>query len=93
MRVNDQSVPQLVRHARLRHDKVRDRWVLMSPEQVLMPDDTAVAILQKLDGTRTVTDVVTALATEYDAPADMVRADTLAFLQQLADLHLLQKAE
>ncbi len=93
MRVDDQWVLQLVRHARLRHDKVRDRWVLMSPEQVLMPDDTAVAILQKLDGRRTVAEIAAALAVEYNAPIDLLQADTLAFLQQLADLHLLQKIE
>ena len=36
----------LARYARLHFDKARDRWVLLVPERVMVPDETAVEILQ-----------------------------------------------
>ena len=36
------SVPRLARGVRLRFDRVRDAWLLLAPERVLMPDEAAV---------------------------------------------------
>ena len=42
-------------------------------------------MLKLCDGKRTVEDIVEALAKEYSAPADVIRADVLDLLQGLAD--------
>jgi pyrroloquinoline quinone biosynthesis protein D len=57
----------------------------LAPERVLTPDETAVAVLKLCDGQRTVEDIVQALAKEYSAPADVIRADVIELLQGLAD--------
>ena len=72
-------------YLKLRHDAGRDRWILLAPERVLTPDQTAVAVLKLCDGKRSVDDIVAALATEYSAPADVIRVDVLDLLQGLAD--------
>lgn len=76
--------PHLPAYLKLRHDAGRGRWILLAPERVLTPDDTAVSVLKLCDG-RTVEDIVEALAKEYSAPADVIRADVLDLLQGLAD--------
>jgi pyrroloquinoline quinone biosynthesis protein D len=57
----------------------------LAPERVLTPDQTAVAVLKLCDGNRTVDEIVTVLAEEYSAPAEVIRADVLDLLQGLAD--------
>jgi len=77
--------PQLPAYLKLRHDAGRGRWILLAPERVLTPDETAVAVLKLCDGQRTVEDIVQALAKEYSAPAEVIRTDVLELLQGLAD--------
>lgn len=72
-------------YLKLRHDPGRGRWILLAPERVLTPDDTAVAVLKLCGSQRTVEEIVEALAKEYSAPADVIRADVLDLLQGLAD--------
>jgi pyrroloquinoline quinone biosynthesis protein D len=75
----------LPRHVKLKHDKVRDRWILLAPERVLDPDETALEIVRLLDGTRTVEGIVQTLAEKYAAPRDLIFGDVVALLQDLAD--------
>jgi pyrroloquinoline quinone biosynthesis protein D len=72
-------------YLKLRHDTGRGRWVLLAPERILSPDQTAVAVLQLCDGQRTVEEIAAKLAEEYSAPADVIEADVLELLQDLAD--------
>jgi pyrroloquinoline quinone biosynthesis protein D len=77
--------PHLPAYLKLRHDAGRGRWILLAPERVLTPDDTAVAVLKLCDGKRTVEEIVETLAKEYSAPVDVIRADVVDLLQGLAD--------
>lgn len=79
------SRPILPRHVKLRFDKARDRWVILAPERVLVPDDISVEVLQLCDGVRTVADIVAVLAEKYAADPDLIQTDCLALLQDLAD--------
>lgn len=79
------SRPVLQRHVKLRFDKTRDRWVILAPERVLVPDDISVEVLQLCDGQRSLTDIVAILAAKYAADIDLIQADCLALLQDLAD--------
>ncbi len=83
--VEPESRVALPRHVKLRHDTVRDRWLLLAPERVLDPDDTALEVVRLLDGKRSVDDVVAELAVKYSAPAEVIRGDVVAMLQDLAD--------
>ena len=93
MTLDETSAPALPRHVKLRHDAARDRWVLLAPERMLVPDETAVLVLQRLDGATTVGDVADALAAEYDAPRDVILRDVLALLRDLAAKRLLTVAD
>ncbi|WP_210530491.1 pyrroloquinoline quinone biosynthesis peptide chaperone PqqD [Rubellimicrobium arenae] len=88
-----ESVPRLPRHVKLRHDKARDRWLILVPERVLVPDDTAVAVLSRVDGARSVRDIATDLAQTYHAAVDVILADSIALLQDLADKGFLAVTE
>ena len=85
--------PVLPRHARLKFDETRQRWVILAPERVLAPDDIAVEILQLCDGARSVSDVVEVLAAKYAADRTEIGADVIAMLQDLADNGFLAEAK
>ncbi len=78
-------VPKLAAFARLQHDISRDRWVLQGPERVLALDETSKDILDRCTGQATVEAIIETLATEYDAPRDVIEPDVLAVLEQLAE--------
>jgi pyrroloquinoline quinone biosynthesis protein D len=83
--VDRETRPYLPPYLKLRHDAGRDRWVLLAPERILTPDQTAVAVLKLCDGKRTVEEIAAALAKEYSAPVDIIQTDVLELLQGLAD--------
>lgn len=85
LRVSEASRPALPRHARLSRDETRQRWVILVPERVLLPDDTAIEILHLADGEATVRAIVDQLADKYRADRAVIAADVVAMLQDLAD--------
>jgi len=90
--VSEASRPVLPRHAKLRFDETRQRWVILAPERVLAPDETAVEILQLCDGTRSVAQMIDQLAAKYTAERAAIGADVIAMLQDLADKGFLTEA-
>jgi pyrroloquinoline quinone biosynthesis protein D len=76
-------------HVRFRFDKVRERWVVLAPEKLLLPDESAVEILKQVDGARTVDAIVGDLAARFDAPREVIATDVTALLQDLADKGIL----
>jgi len=83
----------LPRHIKLRHDPGRGRWIILAPERVFNPDETAVEVLKRLDGQRSVSEIAEALSQDYQAPLDVVTNDILAMLQDLADKGVLTQAQ
>jgi pyrroloquinoline quinone biosynthesis protein D len=83
-RLTGESVPRLAAGVRLKDDRARGRRVLLAPERVLVPDETALEVLDRLDGTRSVSQLSIELAAAYDAPAETIEADALALLNDLA---------
>jgi len=84
MTVEGATVLRLARGMRLREDAARNRWVVMGPERLFVPDEIALEILRLLDGTRSVDAIVSDLAARYDAPRAAIETDVLALLQDLA---------
>ena len=83
--IGEASRPALPRHIKMRHDAGRGRWILLAPERVFEPDDTAVAVLKLCNGERSVGDIAAVLSHEYQAPLDVITSDVVRMLQDLAD--------
>jgi pyrroloquinoline quinone biosynthesis protein D len=79
------AVPAFNRGFRLRHDSVRDTWVMLAPERLFQLDGPAVEMLKLVDGARTVPEIVDALAIQFNAPRNVIAGDVEAMLQDLAD--------
>ena len=79
------SRPKLARHIKLKHDGVRQQWMLLAPEKILTPSETALEVLQLSDGVRTVQAIAEELARTYAALPDAILADIWPMLQDLAD--------
>ena len=84
--VSEASRPVLPRHARLKFDETRQRWV------ILAPDEAAVEVLQLCDGSRSVEAMIDQLAEKYAAERDAIATDVIAMLQDLADKGFLTEA-
>ncbi len=72
-------------HVKFRFDKARDRWVVLAPERLLLPDEQAVEILKLIDGARNVDGMIDELAARFDAPRHVIADDVSALLQDLTD--------
>ncbi len=83
--IDRQSRPRLAAHVRLTLDRRRDRWVVLAPERMLVPDEIALDILRRCTGETAVDDMISALAKDYDAPRDDIAADVLGLLGDLSE--------
>ncbi len=85
VQITVQTVPRLPRHAKLRHDKQRDRWLVVAPERLFVPDEIALEIIRRCDGVATVGAIADELAAKYEAPREVILKDVSDMLQDLAD--------
>ena len=77
------AVPSFNQGYRLRHDAVRGVTVVLAPERLITLNDPGVAVLQLVDGTRSILEIAAALAARFEAPVDVVEADVRALLRDL----------
>ncbi len=84
-RLDESSLPSLPRHVKLRFDERRDRWVLLAPERLYVPNPSALEILKRCTGVDSVATIADDLAETYSAPRERVVADVTELLQDLAD--------
>jgi pyrroloquinoline quinone biosynthesis protein D len=86
LEVSATSVLRLAPHIVFRFDDTRQRWIMMAPERLMLPDEQAVEILQLVDGKTGVGAIIDALATRYtQAPRELIATDVTAMLQDLVD--------
>jgi len=78
---------KLAKKARLRFDRHAGRWMIMYPERGLALNESGAAIAQKLDGTRTLDQIVAELVAEHGAS----EADIHAFIADLEKKGLVEK--
>ena len=90
--ISAESRPRLAAKARLRFDRKSSRYMLLYPERGLVLNPTAVDVLQRLDGVRTVGSIVEELAQQYGHERPTVEQEVLSFLQTMADRGLVQAA-
>lgn len=77
--------PRLAPHVRLRFDQRRQRWTVMAPERLLLPDEPALEVLRRCTGDASLAEIAADLAREFDAPVDEIARDVAALLQDLGD--------
>jgi coenzyme PQQ biosynthesis protein C/coenzyme PQQ biosynthesis protein PqqD len=85
------DVPRLPRGVRLRHDAVRNQHVLLAPERTFDLDANAVAVLEYVDGARSVRDIAGLLAEKFTADRAVIEADILVMLNDLATKRVLER--
>ena len=83
--VSAASVLRLAPHIVFRFDATRQRWIMMAPERLMLPDEQAVEILKLVDGNASVAAIVETLAARYNAPREEIAGDVTEMLQDLAD--------
>ena len=79
------SVPRIAPHIDMRFDETRGKWIILAPERLFLPDEQALAILKKIDGTKSIDAIVDELVIAYRAPRHVIATDVMAMMQTLAD--------
>src|SRR6516225_7903465 len=90
-RLDGKTILRFAPPARFRFDEVRQAWVVLAPERLLLPDEQAVEILRLIDGERAVDTVIDELVRRYEAPRELIATDVVAMLQDLADKKVLRR--
>jgi pyrroloquinoline quinone biosynthesis protein D len=75
--------PRFAPGVRLQQDRARDRWIVMAPERMFVPDETALEVLRLVDGTRDIEAIIDALAEKFAAPREVIATDVRAMLDDL----------
>jgi len=88
--VDGGSVLRFAPHVRFRFDEVRQAWVVLAPERLLLPDEQAVEILRLVDGERDTDAIIDDLAHRFEAPREDIAGDVVAMLQDLVDKKVLR---
>ncbi len=87
MTLTEDSVPKLWRLARLDYDPVRQRRILLYPEGAVLLNETGAAVLELVDGKRTVGESAAILGERYQTD---VSADVAEYLATLEERELIQ---
>jgi len=88
--VSEAAIPAFPAGVKFRFDQRRDAWIVLAPERLFLPDDAAVAILQLVDGVRSMGAIIDELATRFAAPREVIAVDVAAMLRDLADKGVLR---
>ena len=84
--LNEDHIPKLPRHAKLRFDEARKKWIINAPERVFELDEIASEIIQLVNGESSINVIIDALCDKFEgAPREVISKDTLSMLQSLAD--------
>jgi pyrroloquinoline quinone biosynthesis protein D len=84
-------VPKFATGVRLKYDEVRSCWVLLAPERVMIPDETALEILRRCDGKASLGAIIDELAAGYDADRQVIAEDVCRMVDELAEKGILAR--
>ena len=86
LNLNENDIPKLPRHAKLRYDEARKKWIINAPERVFELDEIAAEVMQLVDGKSSIVNIVKVLIKKFEgASEDVVKKDVLSMLQPLAE--------
>ena len=84
--LTEESIPKLPRHAKLRYDEARKKWIINAPERVFELDEIAGEVMQLVNGVSSVYEIIDILLKKFEgAPRDVIAKDVLTMLQPLAE--------
>ncbi len=84
------SVPKLPRGVRLHFDRVRNAHVLLAPERAFNVDARAVAVLELIDGHRSIAEIAADLAGRYNADHVLIQRDVAVMIGDLVAKRVLE---
>ena len=64
---------------RLKHDKVRERYVVLGPEILVELNQTGTAIMSEIDGQSTIKDIISRLAARFEVDPNDITQDVIEF--------------
>ena len=86
LNLKENDIPKLPRHAKLRYDEARKKWIINAPERVFELDEIAAEVMQLVDGESSIISIVDILVKKFEgASKDIVKKDVLSMLQPLAE--------
>ena len=86
LNLKENDIPKLPRHAKLRFDEARKKWIINAPERVFELDEIAAEVMQLVDGKASIISIVDILVKKFEgASKDIVKKDVLSMLQPLAE--------
>ena len=59
--LTEEHIPKLPRHAKLRFDKARNKWIINAPERVFELDDIASEVIQLVDWESSIDSIINKL--------------------------------
>ena len=84
-------VPRLAAGVRLKFDEVRAHWVVLAPERVIIPDETALEVLRRCDGIANLSAIIDEIAASYDAGRKVIAQDVWQLVADLTDKGILRR--
>jgi coenzyme PQQ biosynthesis protein PqqD len=91
--ISADSKPRIASKARLRYDRLANRYMLLFPEKGLVLNPTAAEIAKLCTGEHSVAAIVAQLAPRYDTDAATIEGEVMKFLSALAERGLLEDGE
>src|SRR4051812_1123268 len=74
-KLDPQCRPKLPRGVRLKHDELRNEWVLLAPERMMKLNGVSVEILKRCTGEATLDAIIDDLAVSFAAPRERIAGD------------------
>ena len=88
--IDEGSIPRFLPHMKIKFDKKRERWTILAPERIFLPDEIALEILKRCDGASTIRAIVEDLAAKYDAPSEEIMEDVKKLVRDFRDKGVLE---
>ena len=85
------DVLRLPRGVRMRFDAVRNAHVLLAPERTFNLDATAAAVLNLVDGQRSIGMIIDELAAQYNEDRAVIEGDVISMLADLVGKRVLER--
>ena len=73
------AIPELERGIRLKHDIVRERHVVLGPEMLIELNQTGTAIMNQIDGSASINEIVDRLAQQFEVNPQDISKDVAEF--------------
>jgi len=85
-----QNIPRLPRGVKVHFDVVRGDHVLLAPERAFALDETAHAVVELVDGARSLDDIIDVLAERFSEAREVVANDVIAMLGDLVSKRVIE---